>query len=811
MVFAPKMEGGTAYNQPIDTPNAMSAVAGLFDFGVKSLVAKSGNAPSLTENEKFARDIKDFEESEGIGGGVNWDRARVRKAIFSMPQHREKIMGYADELGVMTTVPQEVARDAVADWAKTPEGATAAAAASNMEDEEGAAFMAQQFTYQMQQEAEIAKLKRQEEKYTLEGTIATRQWDTLKATQKSFVDNAVQGVVSGIVTDVMQGRAVEVPPELAAQMGIRYSTIDMSNLPAFLNDTKIALANQGRAAYLDNFGQDTLPPEAWSEEVYSSIDGLIEVTKQIDSPQEQAAAMSALIGIQATKQLDAAGVAVAIEIFKSIPADSAAMLFPDLSSLSGPLSKVIAPGVGGRLFSTQDIKGNVIDLSKRDAELVAKDTMRILSDTMTPEFFIAFKESAKKSGYNVVDGASFKEIVGGNLPKIKELTSTNPEFRAEFSDWVTSDIQQTISIINSNLIAGVSLEFDGKGYVLVPTPGTLAADKWNDPYRPYKQSALNQLPDGLTLDTLNEKINSLGLLGDVGKEVQGAIGILNAKPKEDIFNNIENIEPTSGTVTKSSKGGGTDIGASLGIDFAKYEADNALPSGFLNKVAYIESGGNPKADNPTSSAGGLFQQIDSNAKAYGVADRYDPVQSTEGAVRFAVENKRYLSGVLGREPTGGELYLAHQQGPGGAAKLLSNPDTLAVDIVGKKAVELNGGNASMTAGEFANIWISKYNGSRGQTSVASSTPSTPTAPTSVRSDSASMDAEVMTNAQPLNIPAEGVGRATEGLTAEQVAQLVERVKEAPEKAVQVVEEAMAGRPVDPMIKALIEALVGNKA
>ena len=82
---------------------------------------------------------------------------------------------------------------------------------------------------------------------------------------------------------------------------------------------------------------------------------------------------------------------------------------------------------------------------------------------------------------------------------------------------------------------------------------------------------------------------------------------------------------------------------------------------------------------------------------------------------------------------------------------------------------------------------------------------------SIRSDSSSIDSGVMTGGTPLNMPVEAVGGATEGLTAEQVAQLVERVKQAPEQAVQIVQEAMAGRPMDPMIKALIEALVGGKA
>lgn len=127
----------------------------------------------------------------------------------------------------------------------------------------------------------------------------------------------------------------------------------------------------------------------------------------------------------------------------------------------------------------------------------------------------------------------------------------------------------------------------------------------------------------------------------------------------------------------------------------------------LMRIAQIESGGNPNAKNPSSSAGGLFQFIDSTAKNYGLEDRFDPVQASDAAARLAKDNGSYLSRVLGRDPSAGELYLAHQQGAGGAGKLLSNPNSLAVDIVGENAVRLNGGSPNMTAQDFANKWINK--------------------------------------------------------------------------------------------------------
>lgn len=139
-----------------------------------------------------------------------------------------------------------------------------------------------------------------------------------------------------------------------------------------------------------------------------------------------------------------------------------------------------------------------------------------------------------------------------------------------------------------------------------------------------------------------------------------------------------------------------------------------LPSNFdftdpyYERLAEIESGKNPAAKNPNSTAKGLFQFIDSTAKEYGVKNPLDPMQALEGVKRFTAANRGVLVAELGREPTQGELYLAHQQGPGGAVKLLSNPDAKAVDVVGKKQVKLNGGDENMTAGEFANKWISKF-------------------------------------------------------------------------------------------------------
>jgi len=128
------------------------------------------------------------------------------------------------------------------------------------------------------------------------------------------------------------------------------------------------------------------------------------------------------------------------------------------------------------------------------------------------------------------------------------------------------------------------------------------------------------------------------------------------------------------------------------------------------RIAQIESSLNPNARNPRSSAGGLFQFIDGTARQYGLTNKFDPAANADAGARFTRDNVTALRKALGREPTAGEIYLAHQQGAGGARKLLTNPDAFAADLVGEQAVMLNAGRRDMTARDFAGLWDRKMTG-----------------------------------------------------------------------------------------------------
>ncbi len=140
---------------------------------------------------------------------------------------------------------------------------------------------------------------------------------------------------------------------------------------------------------------------------------------------------------------------------------------------------------------------------------------------------------------------------------------------------------------------------------------------------------------------------------------------------------------------------------------------------YLLATAKMESNFNPTAGASTSSAHGLFQFIDqtwlgtvkeagaqlgygqyadaitkSSSGGYSVSDpaarnaimklRDDPAAASSMAAVLTQSNSFKLTGMVGRRPTDGELYMAHFMGVGGAAKLINsaqdNPQASAAGL-----------------------------------------------------------------------------------------------------------------------------------
>jgi hypothetical protein len=168
---------------------------------------------------------------------------------------------------------------------------------------------------------------------------------------------------------------------------------------------------------------------------------------------------------------------------------------------------------------------------------------------------------------------------------------------------------------------------------------------------------------------------------------------------------------------------------------------------FLMRTAGRESGYNPKAKAPTSSAAGLFQFVEqtwlSTLKQHGAkygyaryaelitkgADgryrvpgaearkavmdlRLDPHAASLMAGELTSDHASYLKGRVGRTPTAGELYAAHFLGPQGSAKLIeavrSRPGASAASIFpdaasANRSIFYRDGRAATVSEVYANL------------------------------------------------------------------------------------------------------------
>lgn len=120
----------------------------------------------------------------------------------------------------------------------------------------------------------------------------------------------------------------------------------------------------------------------------------------------------------------------------------------------------------------------------------------------------------------------------------------------------------------------------------------------------------------------------------------------------------------------------------------------------LSTFAGIESSWNPNAAAGTSSAKGLGQFINATwrsmlaqyASKFGINPQTSPFDPRANALmlgEYIKSNQRYLTGVLHRNPTDTELYMAHFLGPGGAGKILAAPGNTPAAALDPSAAAAN--------------------------------------------------------------------------------------------------------------------------
>lgn len=134
----------------------------------------------------------------------------------------------------------------------------------------------------------------------------------------------------------------------------------------------------------------------------------------------------------------------------------------------------------------------------------------------------------------------------------------------------------------------------------------------------------------------------------------------------------------------------------------------------IDRIIGVESGGDPNARNPRSSAAGLGQFIDATwidmlakhrpdiqgSPQELLALKSDPTLSKAMTEAYAADNGRILA-QSGQPVTPGTTYLAHFAGPKGAVSVLSaDPSAPVGQILGDAVVKANPFLANMTVADL---------------------------------------------------------------------------------------------------------------
>jgi soluble lytic murein transglycosylase-like protein len=174
--------------------------------------------------------------------------------------------------------------------------------------------------------------------------------------------------------------------------------------------------------------------------------------------------------------------------------------------------------------------------------------------------------------------------------------------------------------------------------------------------------------------------------------------------------------------------------AGLNDEIGRAASIAGLDPALLRGVVRIESGGNPAA--AKGSYKGLGQLSDDQFQKYGGGDIFNARDNLRATARKLADEAGEFQQTYGRLPTAAEMYLTHQQGAGGFAAHIANPDRPAwQNMLSTKEGQQKGegwakaaiwGNVpdqdkarfgsvdNITSGQFMRMWERKVDAATGQ-------------------------------------------------------------------------------------------------
>lgn len=157
-------------------------------------------------------------------------------------------------------------------------------------------------------------------------------------------------------------------------------------------------------------------------------------------------------------------------------------------------------------------------------------------------------------------------------------------------------------------------------------------------------------------------------------------------------------------------------------------------------IAQFESGMKPDAQNPKSSAHGIFQMLGSTGDQYYEpgADRNNPDAQVQAGVKFMADNAKAFRSTVGRDPTTPELYSMHLLGLGGGMALTkADPNEPFADLAQKidpkhaAATVANNGFTGLSVGQVRDKIAGWMQGAQLKTAGLANAPTGDEAPAAI--------------------------------------------------------------------------------
>lgn len=164
-------------------------------------------------------------------------------------------------------------------------------------------------------------------------------------------------------------------------------------------------------------------------------------------------------------------------------------------------------------------------------------------------------------------------------------------------------------------------------------------------------------------------------------------------------NRIRTLKKSAANTSANIPGGmSQEIQDKISAQAKKYGLDPVM----MQKIAAMESGGNPNAISKTGALG-LYQFTGQTASGVGIKNRFDVDQNIEGGMKLTAQNMAMLK-KSGLPVTAENIYMMHQLGPSAAQEIIrgSEGGKSKADLSSntQRSMNLNYGANSRTASEY---------------------------------------------------------------------------------------------------------------